>query len=67
VPLHRLHEDRRGDRPGSGEERILSDREPLSKAIDDYDVTLAMTPGQLVLVAIGLFVIVRFIRGLRRG
>jgi hypothetical protein len=45
----------------------LSDREPLSKAIDDYDVTLAMTPGQLLLIAIGLFVIVRFIRGLRRG
>jgi hypothetical protein len=45
----------------------MSDREPLSKAIDDRDVTLALTPGQLILVVIGLFVLVRIVRGLRRG
>jgi len=29
------------------------------------DVTLALTPGQLLLLAIGVFVVLRIIRGLR--
>jgi len=45
----------------------MSDREPLSKAVDDYDVTLALTPGQLILLVIGLFVLLRVLRSLRRG
>jgi hypothetical protein len=45
----------------------VSDREPLARAIDDRDITLALTPGQLILLVIGLFVVVRILRGLRRG
>jgi hypothetical protein len=45
----------------------MSDREPLSRAIDDHDVTLALTPGQLIVLVIGLFVLLRIFRGLRRG
>ena len=45
----------------------MSAREPLSQAIDDHDVTLALTPGQLIVLVIGLFVLVRILRGLRRG
>ena len=45
----------------------MSDREPLSRAIADRDVTLALTPGQLILVVIGVYVLVRVLRGLRRG
>ncbi|HEX5039539.1 MAG TPA: hypothetical protein VFW95_05345 [Candidatus Limnocylindria bacterium] len=45
----------------------MSERESLRQAVNDRDVTLALTPGQLVLLAIGLFVLVRIIRGLRRG
>ncbi len=41
--------------------------ESLPEAIEDHDVTLAMTPGQLVLLVIGVFVLLRVIRGLRRG
>ena len=41
------------------------DREPLRKALADRDVTLALTPAQLLLLAIGVFLLVRFIRGLR--
>jgi hypothetical protein len=41
--------------------------ESLTEAIQDRDVTLAMTPGQLILLVIGVFVLLRVIRGLRRG
>ncbi len=39
--------------------------ESIPEALDDYDVTLAMTPGQLVLVAVGIYLLIRFLRGLR--
>jgi len=39
--------------------------EPLSRAIDRRDITLAFTPTQLVLIAIGAFVLLRILRGLR--
>ena len=39
--------------------------EPLDEALADRDVTLALTPGQLVLAAIGLWLLLRFLRGLR--
>jgi len=45
----------------------VSEREPFSRAVDDHDVTLALTPGQLILLVIGLFVFLRVLRGLRRG
>jgi hypothetical protein len=39
--------------------------EPLDEAIEDHDVTLALTPGQVILLLIGLYLILRFLRGLR--
>ena len=39
--------------------------ETLEQAIEDHDVTLALTPGQLVLLLIGLYLVLRFLRGLR--
>jgi len=37
----------------------------IPEAIDDHDITLALTPGQVVLLVIGVFVALRIIRGLR--
>jgi hypothetical protein len=39
--------------------------ESLEAAIDDHDVTLAMTPGQLLLLLVGVYLLVRFLRGVR--
>ena len=39
--------------------------ETLGEAIEDHDVTLALTPAQLLLVIIGAYLLIRFIRGLR--
>jgi hypothetical protein len=39
--------------------------ESLSQALDDHDVTLAMTPAQLLLALVGVWVLLRIIRGLR--
>ncbi|HSI99080.1 MAG TPA: hypothetical protein VLA59_01705 [Patescibacteria group bacterium] len=39
--------------------------ESLAEAVEDHDITLAMTPGQLVLAVIGIWLLLRFIRGLR--
>ena len=33
--------------------------------MDDHDVTLALTPGQLLLLVVGVYLLLRFIRGLR--
>ena len=38
----------------------------ISEAADQHDITRAMTPGQLVLLVIGAFVLLRIIRALRR-
>ena len=40
--------------------------ESLDQAIADHDVTLAMTPAQLLLLILGFYVLIRVIRGLRR-
>ena len=40
--------------------------ESLRDAIEDRDITLALTPRQLLLLVIGLFLLLRFLRG-RRG
>ncbi|MBW3612827.1 MAG: hypothetical protein KY392_03075 [Chloroflexi bacterium] len=39
--------------------------ESLHEALDDHDVTLAMTPAQLLLLAVGAWLLVKFLRGLR--
>ncbi|HEX7171535.1 MAG TPA: hypothetical protein VF365_02885 [Candidatus Limnocylindria bacterium] len=40
--------------------------ETLADAVEDRDITLALTPGQLVVAIIGIWLLLRFIRGLRR-
>jgi hypothetical protein len=44
---------------------MTEQRESLEQAVADHDVTLALTPGQLVLLAVGIWLVVRFLRGLR--
>ncbi len=39
--------------------------ESFDEALQGRDVTLAFTPGQLVLIVIGVFILLRIIRGLR--
>ena len=39
--------------------------EPLHQAVEDHDITLALTPGQLLLLVIGLWLLLRILRGLR--
>jgi hypothetical protein len=46
---------------------MSNDRESLSRALDDYDVTLALSPAQLILLVLGVWLLLRVIRGLRRG
>ncbi len=40
--------------------------ESVDEALADHDVTLALTPGQLLLAVIGVYLLLRVIRGLRR-
>jgi len=37
----------------------------MTDTTEDHDITLALTPGQLVLLVIGLFFLLRIIRGLK--
>jgi hypothetical protein len=39
--------------------------EPLSAAIADRDITLALTPGQLLMAVVALWLLMRFLRSLR--
>ncbi len=39
--------------------------ESLEEAIEDRDITLALTPGQLIVAVIGIWLLLRFIRSLR--
>jgi hypothetical protein len=39
--------------------------ESLTEALGDRDITLALTPGQLVLAVIGIWLLIRVIRALR--
>jgi hypothetical protein len=45
----------------------VSERESFAQALDDHDVTLALTPAQLILVVLGLWLLLRIIRSLRRA
>ena len=40
-------------------------RERLKEAVADHDITLAMTPGQVLLLFLGLYLLMRFLRSLR--
>jgi uncharacterized membrane protein len=40
--------------------------ESLAEAVGDRDITLALTPGQLILLVVGVWLLVRVLRGLRR-
>jgi hypothetical protein len=39
--------------------------ESIQEALDDYDVTLALTPAQVLLLVVGVYLLIRFLRGLR--
>lgn len=39
--------------------------ESLAEAVEDHDITLALTPAQLVLAIIGIWLLLRLIRTLR--
>jgi len=39
--------------------------ESLEEAVDGRDITLALTPGQTLLLLVGLYLLLRFLRGLR--
>jgi hypothetical protein len=39
--------------------------ESVAEAVEDHDITLALTLGQLVLAIAGIWLLLRFIRGLR--
>jgi hypothetical protein len=39
--------------------------ESLAEAVGDRDITLAMTPVQLLLAVVGIWLLLRFIRSLR--
>jgi hypothetical protein len=45
---------------------MSEDRESLRKAIEDRDVTLALSAAQLILVVLGIWLLLRVLRGLRR-
>ena len=39
--------------------------ESIEQAVEDRDLTLALTPGQVLVLVIGVYLLLRFIRGLR--
>jgi hypothetical protein len=44
----------------------MTDRpEPFDQALAEHDITLALTPGQLLLLVVGIYLVIRFLRGLR--
>jgi hypothetical protein len=45
---------------------MSGDRESLGKAIEDRDITLALSAAQLILVVLAIWLLVRVLRGLRR-
>jgi len=40
--------------------------EALADAVEDRDITLALTPAQLILLVLGIWLLLRVLRGLRR-
>jgi hypothetical protein len=45
---------------------MSEERESLARAIEGRDITLALTPVQLILVVLGIWLMIRILRGLRR-
>ncbi len=45
---------------------MSNERESLKQALEDRDITLAMTPAQLILLVLGIWLLLRVIRDLRR-
>ena len=45
---------------------MSEDRESLARAIEDRDITLAFTAAQLILVVLGIWLLLRVLRSLRR-
>lgn len=44
----------------------MTDRpESLHEALEDRDISLALTPGQLLLLVVGVWLLVKILRGLR--
>ena len=44
----------------------MTDRpESLHEALEDRDITLALTPGQLLLLVVGVWLLVKVLRGVR--
>lgn len=39
--------------------------ESLHEALEDRDVTLALTPGQLILLVLGVWLVVKILRSMR--
>ena len=46
---------------------MTDDRRSFAEAATRHDLTLALTPGQLILVVIGVLVLLRLVRRLRGG
>jgi len=45
---------------------MSEDRESIARALEDRDITLALTSAQLILVVLGIWLLLRVLRGLRR-
>ena len=45
---------------------MTKDRESFAQALDERDVTLALTPAQLILVVLGIWVLLKIVRDFRR-
>jgi ABC-type uncharacterized transport system fused permease/ATPase subunit len=45
---------------------MSEDRESFAQALEDRDITLALTPAQLILLVLGIWLLLRVLRGLRR-
>jgi len=45
---------------------VTKERESFAQALDERDVTLALTPAQLILVVLGIWMLLKIVRDLRR-
>ena len=45
---------------------MTKERESFAQALDERDVTLALTPAQLILVVLGIWMLLKIVRDLRR-
>ena len=45
---------------------MTRDRESFAQALNERDVTLALTPAQLILLVLGIWVLLKIVRDLRR-